>query len=332
MGFPDTAIEDFSAVLRHRPEDADTYLRRGIAYQQIHDSYNAIKDCTKSIRLKSENPEAYRIRGLAYLSRRLYERAIADLEQSKNQSVTQDANVDQQLRRAYVRWSRILAAAADHTKAEEMMEKAKQIRDDVGGEQVVAASFSKDDNEALRSKEAASRLKAGKELLKTGDHSGALDEFTKAIAAHPNMAAAHEMRAKVWLKRHFAENAFFDVQDAIRIAGYSAERYCLKAESLLAMGDNYGAAAAAGEVMRRNPGDARPFALRGMAYLRRDMINEAIRDLSYAIERDSSLKNEVQPALAEAYFQRGKTFERANRLKEAQADFDCAKELGWTVH
>ena len=173
-------------------------------------------------------------------------------------------------------------------------------------------------------------LNAFRRHRNTHGHRRRRDEFTEAIVLQPNRPEGYEMRARLWLQRGFADNALIDITDALRFGGYTVDRYRLKAEALLAAGNNYGAADAASEIMRRGPLDARLFAIRGTAYLRREMFGEAIRDLGYAIENDASFRDQLRPALAEAYFRRGKALEKSGRVKEAQDDIARARELGWT--
>lgn len=326
MGFPDIAIEDFNAVLKYRPDDADVYLQRGRAYQQMGDDRRAIQDCTHSIRLSADNPEAYRVRGVAYLARNEYQRAVANLERSKLQGGKAE-DIDPLLSKAYVGRSQELKAAGETAQAQEMLAKAQELdpgfvpRPEPGAPSELHAK---------PVEEAKDHLKTGQDLAKQGDLESAHNEFTEAIALEPNLTDAYEKRAANWLARGFPDNALIDILSALRLGGYTSERYRLKARAQLGIGDNYGAADAASELMRRGPVDAEAFVIRGMAYLRREMFNEAIRDLSYAIEHDAQLNDRLRPVLAEAYYRRGKSLQEAGRVKEAQADFARAKELGWT--
>lgn len=73
------AIRCFSEAIRLKPEYAEVYNNRGVAYSEINDYNNAIKDYTRSIRLKNPEPHLpYNNRGLARRAQRDFKRAIID--------------------------------------------------------------------------------------------------------------------------------------------------------------------------------------------------------------------------------------------------------------
>jgi tetratricopeptide (TPR) repeat protein len=83
------AIHNFTRALKAEPENADTYVQRGDAYQaeaqkelpsELHKL--AIADYTQAIQLNSKNAAAYRGRARVQESQFAYEAALADLDQA----------------------------------------------------------------------------------------------------------------------------------------------------------------------------------------------------------------------------------------------------------
>jgi tetratricopeptide (TPR) repeat protein len=78
----ETAIEDFTEVLKLNPDYAAAYFNRGVAYNDKKDYDRAIADYTQAIRLDPDLAPAYNNRGAAYNDKKDYDRAIADFTQA----------------------------------------------------------------------------------------------------------------------------------------------------------------------------------------------------------------------------------------------------------
>ncbi len=76
------AISDYSKSIRLKPDDADAYCDRGLAYSDKGDQDHAIADYDQAIRLKPDHAFAYNNRGNAYYRKGDYERAISDYDQA----------------------------------------------------------------------------------------------------------------------------------------------------------------------------------------------------------------------------------------------------------
>ncbi len=72
------AIADYTEAIRLKPDDADTYNHRGIAYTNVMQSDKAISDFTEAIRLKADYAVSYGLRGIAYGYLHQYDKAISD--------------------------------------------------------------------------------------------------------------------------------------------------------------------------------------------------------------------------------------------------------------
>jgi tetratricopeptide (TPR) repeat protein len=77
-GDVDTAIAHYTKAIELKPDSAEAYEHRGVAYvpKKLYDQ--AIADFTKAIQLKPDFAVAYRLRGIAYGGKRPYDQAIAD--------------------------------------------------------------------------------------------------------------------------------------------------------------------------------------------------------------------------------------------------------------
>ena len=60
------AITHFTTAIKLKPDSAEAYINRGIAYYKKNDFDNAIKDFVKAIQLKPDSAEAYYNRGNTY--------------------------------------------------------------------------------------------------------------------------------------------------------------------------------------------------------------------------------------------------------------------------
>lgn len=74
----DSAIEDFSAVLRSKPKHGGALLNRGLAYLYSERADQAISDLSEAIRVGYQPATAHLNRGSAYLDKKLYDHAIGD--------------------------------------------------------------------------------------------------------------------------------------------------------------------------------------------------------------------------------------------------------------
>ena len=77
-GDNDRAIEDYNQAIRLSPNYASAYLNRGVAYRNKGDIEKAIADYTEAVRLNPNDADAYYNRGLAYYNKSDHDRAIAD--------------------------------------------------------------------------------------------------------------------------------------------------------------------------------------------------------------------------------------------------------------
>lgn len=78
----DKAIDDFSNLIRLRPDEARTYITRGRLYTDMGELEKAMADFNRALELNSEHPDALANRGAVYGMQSQYGKALADLNRS----------------------------------------------------------------------------------------------------------------------------------------------------------------------------------------------------------------------------------------------------------
>ncbi len=82
LGQIDKAIEAYSHAIELKPDDAQVYTNRGVAYYSKGKYDLAIQDLNKVIELNPDYPIAYTNRGMAYYSKSEYDLAIQDFNKA----------------------------------------------------------------------------------------------------------------------------------------------------------------------------------------------------------------------------------------------------------
>jgi tetratricopeptide (TPR) repeat protein len=72
------AVKDYSTAIAQNPEDADSYINRGIAQNELGQNQQAITDYTKALELQPDQVLAYYNRANVYHQLKQYKDAIAD--------------------------------------------------------------------------------------------------------------------------------------------------------------------------------------------------------------------------------------------------------------
>jgi tetratricopeptide (TPR) repeat protein len=76
------AIPDYSEAIKLKPEHADFYYSRGLAYNKMGRYDEAISDYTQAIKRKPKHADLYYSRGLAYNKMGRYDEAVSDYTQA----------------------------------------------------------------------------------------------------------------------------------------------------------------------------------------------------------------------------------------------------------
>lgn len=306
LGFPDTAVEDFTAVLRLVPTDGAAYDRRGRAHLLLGDQYKALRDATEAIRIQPESASAYQTRGEVYLQRDQFERAVADFEQAVQQDAALSADIGPRLGEAYYGWSQELVEAGDEAAAAEKLAEARRWNANVGTETAVVSLKPVNDSVELTvakpivNEEAEEHYRRGLESQQQERHDEALMEFTQAIALREDFADAYLRRGETLLVMGFPDSALEDFSEAINDGATSAEAFRLQASAFLKLDRPYRASESATDSLHLDPASAEAYAIRGEAYLKMDSWDRSIADLEEAMRRDPTLADRLQPLVAEA--------------------------------
>lgn len=78
LGQHSRAIDDYNESIRIKPQRAESFNNRGTAYAALGEQKRAIEDYNQAIQLKPKYPEAYNNRGTVYMSLKQYQQAVDD--------------------------------------------------------------------------------------------------------------------------------------------------------------------------------------------------------------------------------------------------------------
>ena len=74
------AFNDFNQVIKLDPQNANSYVNRGVLYLQKGEKDLALKDYNQAIKLNPQDAKAYKNRGMLYMLMNNYQQAIQDFK------------------------------------------------------------------------------------------------------------------------------------------------------------------------------------------------------------------------------------------------------------
>ena len=74
------AVDDYSAEIKAKPDDATNWVNRADAYDDMKDFQHALSDYNKALTLDSDNTQALNDRGWLYIEQKDYQKAIEDFD------------------------------------------------------------------------------------------------------------------------------------------------------------------------------------------------------------------------------------------------------------
>ncbi len=74
----DLAINDYDAILKFKPTDADTFMNRGLVFQAAGEHQQAVKDFTAVVGIYPNYARGYLKRGVSFLKLKQFDEAITD--------------------------------------------------------------------------------------------------------------------------------------------------------------------------------------------------------------------------------------------------------------
>lgn len=154
-----------------------------------------------------------------------------------------------------------------------------------------------------------------------GDFEGAFQDLDRSISIEPNDSGAHVNRGVVRIRLGQAEGAMADFARAIELDPSNSAAYANRGTLRSNLGQFEEAIIDLDRALRLNPGQ--PDALIGRALARSGLGDPA----AALIDLDESLRQRPQSGVA--YFIRGDIQFQLNRVQSACADFSAAAQLGY---
>ncbi|MBN1441432.1 MAG: zinc-dependent peptidase [Planctomycetes bacterium] len=219
----DREIEEYSRILRGRPELADVRRERAMAYLERGDLQSALDDIDEVLTQEADDP-------LIYVDRAAIHRELGD-DDAALEDLSRAIRICPELAIAFVERGYI-----------------RLDRSELGE---ALADF----DEALRLDPAEDLALTGRGdvLLEREELAPAIEEYTKAIELHPEDAAAREGRGLAHLKLEHWSEACRDLDAALRLEPDLASSYLYRAEARFRLGDAAAAAADAAAALGLDP-------------------------------------------------------------------------------
>jgi tetratricopeptide (TPR) repeat protein len=268
---PGKAIEYLNEAIRLKPDYAEAYGNRGIAYVKLGQYQRAIQDYDTAIRLKPDDAIAvavYNNRGLAYAELGQYQRAIQDYDTA-------------------IRLKPDYAMAAYYNRGDAYANLGQHQR-------------------AIQDYDTAIRLKLndakvynnrGFAYAGLGQYQRAIQDFDTAIRLKPDYAEAYNNRGFVYDDLGQYQRAIQNYDIAIRLKPDYAEAYNNRGNAYNDLGQYQRAIQDFDTAIRLKPDDAMAYYNRGNAYVKLGQYQRAIQDYDTAIR--------LKPDYVMAYNNRG---------------------------
>ena len=219
---PDGAIADYTDAIRQKPNVAEYYYNRGVAYNAKKDSEKSISDLTEAIRLNSNYVEAYWYRSIVYYNKGDYDKSIADN--------TEAIRLKPNYAKAYsVRAYAYYYGKKDYDKAIADYTEAIRLEQDGGfyASRGLAYKEKGDYDKAIADYNEAIRLKPndayynilyrGMAYNKKGDYNKAIADFAEMIRLKPNEDWGYSQRGDVYKEKGDYDKAIADYTKVIQL-------------------------------------------------------------------------------------------------------------------
>ncbi len=165
-------------------------------------------------------------------------------------------------------------------------------------------------------------ISRGLERLTTGDYTGAIADFTKAIDVNPNNPKAYFFRGCVHSDRLYHGNAIADYTKAIEIDINYIDAYLNRAHIYGFLNNECKAINDYTYVINHDNqkiSDPNIYIKRGALFFKLGEYEKSIRDYSQAIK--------INPDYSEAYILKGKIYKNVKKYKQAISEFQLAIEI-----
>ncbi|XP_053451894.1 tetratricopeptide repeat protein 6 [Nycticebus coucang] len=320
------AIYQFSEAIKLDPSYIQSYLCRAEAFSKMHRLKSSVKELSRAIHLQPDGIQLYIIRGQYLLMMKCYELAKF--------TIYQVAEMDKGLLElSPVQKALIYSFCENHEKALQVLDGTTLSRPDI----TMYALLAKAQMKAKRIKEAMKIFKKALDAFSHSDkgpnatavsadclyHLGlcymeegnlqmAIDSFTKAVKANPELAECFYQRGLCKVKLH-KDNSILDFNRAITLNPKHYQAYLSRVAFYGSKGRYSKAILSCNEAIRIYPGSVRAYLCRGVLKFYNKTYKLAVRDLSTAIKMDKKSYA--------AYYNRALCYTKIKELQLALTDY-----------
>src|SRR5579884_704316 len=355
-GMPDKAIAEFNKAIKINPRDADAYYNRGIASYYKGQYDQAISDFNRVLEINPGDIRAYKGRALVYQNKGQYDEAISDYDTAITEMDSIYAEIHINRGVAYARGKgQYDKAISDYTKAIEINPKNARAYYNRG---IAYQSEGKYDEAIsdytkaieINPKDTKAYNNRGIAYQDTGQYELAIADFNKAIEINPRYAAAYYNRGLAHANRGELDQAASDYNRAVELDpkyreasyqnAYANKGHDDKTASgfskTLKISPMYGnnknqydqVISNYNKVIGANPGDAKAYYHRGVAYYNKGQYDEAIADFNKSIELDPNYDRPVN-GLAYVLALDGKQLNKALELSRHSLELKPDEPYYW---
>lgn len=232
MGKPSQALSDLDLAIKLDPNKYDSWTSRGEVLRQLAKYDESRQDFDKAIKLKPKEPSAYYLRGLSSLLQGLHVRARQDFTTAISLAPTHKyVNFAYYWRgRTNEMQEDYKAAVADYSKSISLGSPAPRLNKHVDPDAIYMYSAGESKSTAL------GLLERGLSYSQLGEHTKAIEDLTKVIAASPKETLLYEKRGLSLLALGRYKDALKDFNKALLLGtesgdvyfGLAISHFCLK--------------------------------------------------------------------------------------------------------
>ena len=258
------AIAAFSQAIKLNPKDTDAYNERGMARVTSGDLQGAIADYNQTISLQPSDAYAYMGRGFTKAKLQDKIGAIADINQA--------INIAPNYALPYIFLGAINYTLGEREKAFNNFKKASQL-------------FAAQGNKAYA---------YGAEGLAhrfSNNYPAAIDSFTKAIAANPEIADMYDIRGSIYLLTGNVQKAIADYNQAIIVNPNYSSAYVSRAQIFVQKKEFQKGLFDLNKAIKLNPSQDKAYFFRSLIYIQQKNNNLALADIKKAIQYASNDAN-----------------------------------------
>ena len=182
----DNAIADYTEAIKINPNNTESYILRGSAFNDKGEKNNAIADYTKAIEIDQKSVRAYLARADFYFDEKDYDKAITDCTEAIKINPN---NIESHILRgrAFKNKGENNNAIADYTKA---IENSSTDSRDIPYDYRATAYFA------------------------NGEHAKAIEDWNRAIQIDPSFCSHYFWRAEAYYKIKEYDKALYDILKA----------------------------------------------------------------------------------------------------------------------